>query len=141
YRRKMIALVAPHRANDRDVVDHTADVRKPIGYRDAGFTVTREGAVTRNHGPFHLREVVAESHGIHDFAGPFVVFGIERVDMADAPAHEEEDHRFGLGRKMRSENGVLNFPGLRPKRSHGEPEKSASGLMEKSPPGNPPARI
>ncbi len=93
---KMIALVAPHRADDGDVVDHAADVRKPIGDRDAGFAVAREGAQAGNHRALHLGEVVAEADGIDELARALVVLGIEGVDVADAAAHEKEDDGLGL---------------------------------------------
>src|SRR5687768_14937841 len=36
---KMIALVAPHGADDGDIVDHTANVREPIGDGNAGLAI------------------------------------------------------------------------------------------------------
>ena len=33
--REMVAFVAPHRSDDGDLVDHAADVREPIGNRNA----------------------------------------------------------------------------------------------------------
>ena len=52
--RKVIALVAPHRAHDGDLVDHVADVREPVGDRNAGLPVLREGAQDGDHRPLHL---------------------------------------------------------------------------------------
>jgi hypothetical protein len=52
---KMIALVAPHRAHDRDIVDHAADVWEPIGNRNAGLAVASKGAQARYHWPPHRR--------------------------------------------------------------------------------------
>ena len=42
---------------------------------------------------------LAEANGIDKFAGPFVIFGIESVDVTDASAHEEKDDRLGFRRK------------------------------------------
>ena len=66
--------------------------------------VPRERAQAGDHRPLHLGEVVAEADGIDQLAGPFVVLGIEGVDMADAAAHEQEDDRLGLGLEVRPED-------------------------------------
>src|SRR5438128_69199 len=55
---EVVAFVAPHRAHDGELVDHAADVRKPVGDRDARFAVLLEGAQDGDHGPLHLRDVI-----------------------------------------------------------------------------------
>ena len=131
-RRKMIALVAPHRAHDGDLVDHAADVREPVRNRNARLAVPRERALAGDDRPLHLRQVVAESDGVDQFAGPLVVLGIERVDVADAAAHEQENDRLGLGREVRAEAQLRDLAGLRPQRAQRQAEKAAAGLVEKT---------
>ena len=88
--------------------------------------VRRQG----NHRPLHLRDVVAEADGVDQFAGPLVVLGIERVDVADAAAHEQKDDRLGLGREMRPELHFLNLAVGREHGAHGDAEESAAGLEQ-----------
>src|SRR6185295_11152653 len=107
---KMIALVTPHGANNSDVVDHTADVRKPIGNGYAGFAVTRKGAQAGNDRALHFSEVVAEADGVDELSCVLVVLRIESVDVADAAAHEKEDDGPGL---RLTDDGLGNFFRLR----------------------------
>ena len=117
---KVIAFVAPHRADDGDVVDHAADVREPVGDRHAGLAVMLEGAQAGNDRTLHLRDVVAEADGVDQLAGVLVVLGVEGVDVADAAAHEKEDDRFGffIAGQTRVELSILG-----PKRAQRRPEE------------------
>ena len=63
-RREVVALVAPHRSHHGDLVDDSADVWKPVRHGSAGFAMSGEGAVTRNHRALHGGQVVSESYGI-----------------------------------------------------------------------------
>ena len=94
--REVVALLAPEGADDGDIVDHAADMGEPVGDGDAGFAVVLEGAEAGNHRALHLGDVVAKANGIDELAGVLVALRVERVDVADATAHEEEDHRVGL---------------------------------------------
>src|SRR6185369_6994570 len=86
--RKVVPFMAPHRTYDGDVVDDAADVRKPIGHRNAGLAIARERPQARQHRPPNRRHVIAETDGVDERAGPFLVFGIKGIDMTDAAAHE-----------------------------------------------------
>ena len=55
HRREMVRLVAPHRADHGDLVDHAADVREPVGDRDAGLAVPGERAQAGDHRPLASR--------------------------------------------------------------------------------------
>src|ERR1051325_2243285 len=95
-RREMVAFVAPHRANNRDFVDGTSHMREPIGNWNARFAVTRERAQARNDRTLHRGQIVAKPNRIDEFARPFVMLGIEGVDVTDPAAHEEKNDRPGL---------------------------------------------
>src|SRR5262249_45703857 len=105
------------------------------------------GSQARNHGPLHFRHVVAESDGVDHLSGPLVVFRIERIDVADSAAHEEENDRLRLGLIARAQNRILE-PGvlrelaiLRPDRAQSGSKESAPGLREESAPVDAPAGI
>ena len=83
---KWFALVAPHRPDDGDLIDHAADVREPVGHRNAGLAVTRERPQAGNDGPAHLGQVVAEADGVDQLAGPALSFG-SKVSMWLTPPH------------------------------------------------------
>src|SRR5207245_1725806 len=85
-----------------------------------------------DHRPLHFGVVVAKTDRIDKFAGPFVVFWIERVDMADTAAHEEENDRFRLRLQIRREESVLDFASLGPKRAHGQASKTAAELVKET---------
>ena len=93
---KVVDLGAPHRPHDGDVVDPAAHVREPVRDRGSRLTVPGERAPAGDDRPLHFRAVVAEPHRVDERTGPLVVLGIERVDVADAAAHEQKDHRLGL---------------------------------------------
>ena len=101
HRREVVALVAPHRPDHGDLIDHAADVGEPVGDRDARLPVPRERPQAGDHRPPHLRQVVAEPDRVDQLARPLVVLRVEGVDVADAAAHEQEDHRSRPGREMR----------------------------------------
>ena len=133
---KMIALVAPHRPYDGDVVDHASHVGKPIRNRNSRLAVLSKLAMAGNDRPLHFRKVIAKPDRINQFAGPFIVFGIKRIDVADAATHEQENDRLGLGLQLRLKNDILYLPRFRPNRSHCQPKKAAPRLVEQPTPGN-----
>ena len=138
--RKVVRLMAVHGAHHGDVVDHFTDVREPVRDRNARFSVVLVRAQNRNHGPLHGRVVVAEADGIHDLAGVLVVLGIERIDVAHAAAHEEEDD--GLGVRRARQAGVLHqLALLREKRTERGAQESGGGLEQKAAPRDPAAGI
>ena len=108
-RRKMVRLVAPHRPHNRQLIDHAAQVRKPIGDRNPRLAVAGELSLAIDNGPLHLGQVVAEPDDVDHLARPLVIFRIERVDVADPATHEQKDNRLRLGRQRRSaaESGCL----------------------------------
>ena len=126
---KVIALVAPHGADDGDVVDHAADVGEPVGNRNAGLAMALEGAQAGNHRALHLGEVVAEADGVDELSRVPVVLGVEGVDVADASAHEEKDD--GLGLRL-TEEGLGNFLRLSEDAAQSQPEKSTADLVDET---------
>src|SRR5260370_19363487 len=86
---KVIALVAPHRAHHGELINHFADVREPVGNRNTGLPILFERTQCGDYRPLHWSYVVSEADGIDQFTGVLVVLRIERIDMADATAHDE----------------------------------------------------
>ncbi len=124
---KVIAFVAPHGADDCNVVDDAADVGEPVRDRDAGLTVILKGAQAGDDGALHLRNIVAEADGINELARVLVAFRIEGVNVADAAAHEEEDDCVGL---FASGKMGVEFAVLCPESTDGAAEQCADGLLE-----------
>jgi hypothetical protein len=91
--------------------------------------------------PLHFREVVAEPDRVDQFAGPLVVFGIERVDVAHAAAHEQEDDRPCTGRKVRPNRGFVDLARFCPQGTHRQPKKTASRPVKQAPPRDSSAGI
>src|SRR6185436_12933801 len=85
--------------------------------------------------------IVSEGGPIHEFAGMFVVFGIERVQLADAAAHEKEDYGLRLRLKMRADMRVGNLAVRRPNTSQRRAEEAAGGLMDQTAPRDSAAGI
>ncbi len=140
-RGEMVRFMAPHRSNDRNVVDDTSHMWKPIRDRNTTLAITRELALAGNDRPAHFGQVVSEAYHVDQLAGPFVIFGIESVDMANAATHEQENDRFRLGRKVRSEQRVGNLAGFGPDTTQRGSEEPAAGLVQKSPPRDAAAGI
>ncbi len=84
--RKMIAFVAPHRAHDRDVVDHAADVGKPIGDRNARLAVVREGAQAGMTGRFIVGELSPKPMASMNLPACLLSLG-SKVSMWLTPPH------------------------------------------------------
>src|SRR6266542_5068636 len=97
--------------------------------------------MTGNHRTLHLRQVVAEPDRVDQFAGPFVSFWIEGVDVADPATHEQKDDRPDARREMRRQPGLRHSVVLGPKRAEGSPDKTRAGLEEKLAPGDSSAGI
>ena len=97
YRRCMIAFVTPHGPYDCNVVDDASNMRKPIRNGSARLSVACESSMAGNDRALHLCEVVAEADRIDEFPCVLVTFRIKGIDMTDAPAHEQENDRLGLG--------------------------------------------
>src|SRR5215469_5167081 len=137
-RGEMIALVAPHGAHDGELIDDSADIRKPVRHRNPRLAIGGEGSQARDHRTLHLRHVVAETDGVDHLPGPLVVFRVEGIDMADPAAHEQKDYRLGLGLITATQQRLLE-PGvllestiLRPHSAQGGSEESAGGLRDKA---------
>src|SRR5580658_1325525 len=94
---EMVGLMAVHRADNGDFIDHLAHVRKPVRDRDSRLPVLFISAEDGDDGTFHGRIVIAEADGVHDFARVFIVLRIKGIDVAYAAAHEQIDDRFGWG--------------------------------------------
>src|ERR1043165_2310079 len=103
--------------------------------------MTRERAQAGNDRTLHRRQIVTKSNRIDELAGPLVILGIERVDMTDSAAHEEENDRPGLRGMRGTEDCVLDFAGLRPYPSEGHAQKPAAELVDETATGQPSARI
>ena len=131
--RKMVPFMAPHRTDHREVVDDTADIRKPVGNWNARFAVPRERAQAGNDRASHGGEIVPESNSIDELARVFVPLGIEGIDVADAAAHEQENNRLRTRLEMRAENRLLELARLRPETAHGNAQKAAARLEQKVP--------
>src|SRR5262245_40461949 len=138
---KMVRLVAPHGANDGDFIDDAANMRKPIGHRNARFAVVGERPLARDDRALHLRQIVPEADGIDQSARPLIVLGIKSVDMADTTAHEQKDDRLDAWSKLRNEWRLLEFAFLRPKRTHGRAEEANARLKQKFSTRNSAARV
>ena len=137
--REMIGFMAIHGANDSDLIDHSADAGKPIGDGNPGLSELRKSPAARNDRPSHGSEVVAKTNGVHQRPSPFVVFGIERIDMADAAAHEEIDDRLSSSGEVR-QLSVLDFSLRRPECAHRRAHETGPRLKEEFAPRNPSAR-
>jgi hypothetical protein len=48
--------------------------------------------VAGNNRAFHFGKVIAEADSIDHRPGPFIILGIEGIDVADAAAHEQKNH-------------------------------------------------
>jgi hypothetical protein len=59
-----------------------------------------------------------------------VILGIERVDMADAAAHEEKNDGPGLRGVMRADYRILYLAGFRPDSAEREPQEPATDLVD-----------
>src|SRR3954451_18544211 len=86
-----------------DVIDAIGKMRKELADPLAALAVLMEFPARFDNAAFVLMAAATESlHGnrlaVHADHGGFIV---ERVDMARAAVHEEEDDAFGLGRKRR----------------------------------------
>ena len=79
----------------------------------------------------HLGLIVPKTNGINELTGMSVALGVEGVDVADTPAHEEKNDRLGPGIEMRPQQGVLDFSALGPDAPQGSPEETAPCAMEK----------
>ena len=130
HRREMVRFVTPHRSDHGNLVDHAADVRKPVGNRNARLTIATKSALARNDGPAHLCQIVAEADDIDHLARPFIVLGIEGVDMADAAAHEKKDDGFHLGREMGAKEGIGDLAGFGPEAAQRDSQETAAYLMK-----------
>src|SRR5688572_7360636 len=97
HSRKVVRLVAEHGADDCEFVDDTADIRKPVRDGNTGLTVALKGPENWNHRALHRSVVVAKTDSIHHRSGELVVFGVESINMTDAAAHEQVDHRLRAG--------------------------------------------
>src|SRR5262249_33705142 len=135
--REMVSLVAPYRPDHGQLIDHAANVRKPVGDRDARLPIPRECAQTGNHGPSHLGLVIAEPDDIDQLPRPLVVLRVEGVDMADATAHEQRDDRRRSGPEVRTKRGVADLAGLCPESAHGDAKEAAAALMQEAAPVDP----
>ena len=133
-RGEVVALVAPHRAHHRDLVDDPADVWKPVRHGSAGFAMSGEGAVTRNYRSLHGGQVVSETHGIHQLAGMRIALRVEGVDVADSAGHEQEDDGSRFGSEVGPHNGIGDLAGLGPQAAECDAEKSAAGPEQEPPP-------
>ena len=85
---EVIYFVTIHGPHYRDLVNHRPNVRKPIRNRNARPAVAGESTPTGNHRSSHLSLIVPKTDGIDQLSGPLVVFRIERVNVANAAAHE-----------------------------------------------------
>src|SRR4051794_38851948 len=97
---KMVRFVTPHRPDDRDVIDYAADMRKPIGDRRSAPTVTCELALTGDNWPAHFGKIVAKADHVDELAGPLIILGVERVNVADSATHEQKDDRLCFGGRV-----------------------------------------
>ena len=61
---EMIAFIAPHGTDDRNVVYDAADVGKPVGDGGAGLAVILKGAQAGDDGALHGSDVVTETDGV-----------------------------------------------------------------------------
>ena len=106
------------------------------------FAVARERALAGNHRPLHLRQVVAEADRVDQLAGPLVVLRIERVDVADAAAHEQEDDGLRLGREDAARAAASGIsPASAQNAAQRDAEEPAAGSVEKATPRDPAAGI
>ena len=99
--RLVIGQLGLHRADDRDVVDALADLRKQLADFDAALAVFLKLERRRKR-----RAGLSLGANIFDgqrFAGVFGQrgFGIERIDMRRPAVEEKVNHPFGFGRKLR----------------------------------------
>ena len=132
--REVVALVAPHRAHHGDLVDDSANVRKPVRHGSTGFAMSGEGAVAGDHRALHGGQVVSETHGIHQLAGMRIALRVEGVDVADSTGHEQEDDGSRLGSEVRPHDGIGDLAGLGPQAAECDAEKSAAGPEQEPPP-------
>ena len=139
--RKMIALVIPHGTHHGNLVDHAADVRQDVGHRNSRLSARFKRADTRNDGPLDLGDVVSECGAVHHFPGMLVVLRVERIQLADAAAHEEIDDGFGLGFEMRADPAILQLAVFRQESAERGTEESAGSTRHKSAPRDSTAGI
>ena len=100
-RRPVIPVVGVHRADDADVVDVRANLRKNLADLDAALSALlefewRAHQVPRRAVGFDLRTghrlaIVLDQHGL----------GVESVHLRHAAVQKQKDDTFGFGRKMR----------------------------------------
>src|SRR5439155_24382192 len=134
-------FVAPHRANHCNFVDHTSDMREPVGNRNARLTIPGEGPMTWDYRALHFGQIVSKANCIDHFPSPFVILGIKRVDVTDPAAHEQKNYGLCARRKMRHQFGVFDFALRSPERTHSCAEKSHACLEQKFSAGNSSAWI
>src|SRR6202030_2916631 len=97
---------------------------------NARLTVAPKRALARDDGPAHFCQVVAEADDIDPLARPFIVLRIERVDVADAAAHEKKDDGLRLGREMGAEQGIGDLAGFGPQRPQRDADEAAARLVQ-----------
>ncbi len=139
--RFVIGKLGLHRANDRDVIDALPDVREQFGHLDARLTAGRKLEGRTLQLPLSLLTDALARFEIVVLSMPFIQrrLGIEGVQVAGSPDHEEKDAGLCPGRKMRSGQGGLHTLGphavLGQHPCHGGAKKTVPGLPEKFPPG------
>ena len=133
---KMIRLPAIHRSHDRNIVNHTPDLREPIRYRNAGLSIPSKLPVAGNHRTPHRREVVSKTNGINKLALPTTILGIEGIDMTHPATHEEEDNRLHLRLTLSPPSGKRRGRLLGPQTSQGTPEETTRRFKKEPTPRN-----
>ena len=106
--RSVVDVLGEHRLDEAEVVGYRTDVRKPFADRRATLAATAELRLRRHDQLLllssHQCQPLSLSDGLGQFlAGPLFETGlfIVQLDLRRTAGLREEDHAFGLRRKVR----------------------------------------
>ncbi len=139
--RKVIAFVIPHGTHHGNLVDDAPDIRQDVRHWNARLSTRFKRPDAGNDGPLDFGHVVSECGAVHHFPGMLVVLRVERIQLADAAAHEKVDDGFGLGLEMRADPAILQLAVFRQHSAERRAEEAAGGTRHKSAPRDSAAGI